>query len=199
MVDSASHDLQALQKDHEESQTLDIISSKNYPEVETDVVQKSIVLIAFHRSGSSFTGELLNQHPDVFYSYEPLTYINGGGSNFQRERLEAVKNISKCVLPNFSVDKSIVTNQDENIDYYIKGNFVFRTKSRRLCSGQFCNFENHDKSDQCEFKCPDVDTKKAKEVCQKLIPAAKVIRLPEIELIKACLDTCMQGCYLTIF
>ena len=35
--------------------------------------QKSgVVLLTYYRSGSSFLGQLFNQHPDVFYHFEPL-------------------------------------------------------------------------------------------------------------------------------
>ena len=31
-----------------------------------------VILFAYYRSGSSFTGELFNQNTDAFYFYEPL-------------------------------------------------------------------------------------------------------------------------------
>ena len=33
---------------------------------------KAVIISAFMRSGSSFVGEVFNNHPDVFYSFEPL-------------------------------------------------------------------------------------------------------------------------------
>ena len=33
---------------------------------------KATVLLTYYRSGSSFLGQLFNQHPDVFYHFEPL-------------------------------------------------------------------------------------------------------------------------------
>ncbi|EDO46690.1 predicted protein, partial [Nematostella vectensis] len=35
----------------------------------------NIMLLAYKRSGSSFVGQLLNQHPDVMYLYEPLYFV----------------------------------------------------------------------------------------------------------------------------
>ena len=32
----------------------------------------AVIIVTAKRSGSSFVGELFNQHPDVFYVYEPL-------------------------------------------------------------------------------------------------------------------------------
>ncbi|XP_076156893.1 carbohydrate sulfotransferase 1 [Alosa pseudoharengus] len=37
--------------------------------------RRHILLFAATRSGSSFTGQLLNQHPDIFYVYEPLFHV----------------------------------------------------------------------------------------------------------------------------
>lgn len=37
--------------------------------------RRVIVLLGYHRSGSSFTGDILNLHPDVFYLYEPLRRV----------------------------------------------------------------------------------------------------------------------------
>ncbi|XP_014680953.1 PREDICTED: carbohydrate sulfotransferase 1-like [Priapulus caudatus] len=34
--------------------------------------RRAVVLLAYHRGGSSFTGDLLNEHARVFYLYEPL-------------------------------------------------------------------------------------------------------------------------------
>ena len=31
-----------------------------------------LILLTYMRSGSSFAGEIFNNHPEVFYVYEPL-------------------------------------------------------------------------------------------------------------------------------
>ena len=31
-----------------------------------------LLILAYHKTGSTYLGELLNQNPDVFYSFEPL-------------------------------------------------------------------------------------------------------------------------------
>lgn len=33
---------------------------------------RGVLIMSSLRSGSSFTGELFNQHPDIFYFFEPL-------------------------------------------------------------------------------------------------------------------------------
>lgn len=35
---------------------------------------KLVIIVAGYRTGSTFVGEFFNQHPDVFYIFEPLYY-----------------------------------------------------------------------------------------------------------------------------
>lgn len=72
-----------------------------------------VVLLAYYRSGSTFTGEFFNQHPQVFYLFEPLLQIVKGynhtrtvgeSANIRR----ALENIFLCrlesPLPNFHLN-----------------------------------------------------------------------------------------------
>ncbi|XP_006818533.1 carbohydrate sulfotransferase 1-like [Saccoglossus kowalevskii] len=52
---------------------------------------KSIILVASHRTGSSFTGELLNANHDILYLFEPLRYIEGNANKFNQ-----MSNIFHC-------------------------------------------------------------------------------------------------------
>ncbi|XP_070201409.1 carbohydrate sulfotransferase 3-like isoform X2 [Littorina saxatilis] len=38
----------------------------------TDAPEVKLLIVTYMRSGSTFTGDLFDQHPDVFYVYEPL-------------------------------------------------------------------------------------------------------------------------------
>ena len=60
-----------------------------------------VLLFTFYRSGSTFTGQLLNQHPDVFYLFEPLIIAAAetGEIDFKNEILSRIFN---CSLPKFS-------------------------------------------------------------------------------------------------
>ncbi|XP_050406810.1 carbohydrate sulfotransferase 1 [Patella vulgata] len=49
-----------------------------------------VLILAYMRSGSSFTGDLIQHHPDVFYRFEPLYNL--------KNRYTRVKNISDDVL-----------------------------------------------------------------------------------------------------
>ncbi|KAI4825617.1 hypothetical protein KUCAC02_021297 [Chaenocephalus aceratus] len=46
-----------------------------------DSPRKHILLFATTRSGSSFTGQLLNQHPGIFYVFEPLYHVQQAFTN----------------------------------------------------------------------------------------------------------------------
>lgn len=60
-----------------------------------------VLLFTFYRSGSTFTGQLLNQHPDVFYLFEPLIIAAAetGENEFKNQILDRIFN---CSLPKFS-------------------------------------------------------------------------------------------------
>ena len=44
---------------------------------------KNILIATTWRSGSSFFGNILNQYPGTFYSYEPLHYLSNFVSNLE--------------------------------------------------------------------------------------------------------------------
>ena len=71
-----------------------------------------VVLLTYYRSGSSFLGQILNQHPDVFYHFEPLypftrdcsTGSNGNDGStpaFKKEKVEIIENMLRCDMPNW--------------------------------------------------------------------------------------------------
>ena len=58
------------------------------------------------RSGSSFLGQIFNQHPDVFYHFEPLyPFWNKCGSSekklFKKEKINVLEDVLKCDMPNW--------------------------------------------------------------------------------------------------
>lgn len=55
-----------------------------------------VLLMAYYRSGSSFTGELFNRNPDVFYLYEPLYTFTPRCETLYEERLDMLSEISRC-------------------------------------------------------------------------------------------------------
>jgi len=161
----------------------------------TEKTKKAIILIAFHRSGSSFTGELLNIHPDVFYSYEPLKLVHDGcGYLYKQERLKLMRDMINCEIPDLKSDPAKYLQNPEfktnlspsNIfNETVSSNYMFRTKSKRLCSGEFCeNIDYSTDGTKCRYNCASVDAELAKKVCLSKTVGIKVIRLCEMELIE---------------
>ena len=64
---------------------------------------KSVILLTYYRSGSSFLGQLFNQHPDVFYQFEPLFPYSRDCSipAFKEEKIKVMEQVLKCDMPNW--------------------------------------------------------------------------------------------------
>ncbi|KAK2189778.1 hypothetical protein NP493_97g01001 [Ridgeia piscesae] len=50
------------------------------PPSERGVSDKRIIILTTRRSGSSFVGQLFNEHPDIAYLFEPMQLIKFGGT-----------------------------------------------------------------------------------------------------------------------
>ena len=63
-----------------------------------------------------------------------------------------------------------------------RGNFIFRSKSRRLCAPPFCedDFSDMVSSAACDQICAPVDVRMASSVCATKIPVLKTIRLCDL-------------------
>lgn len=161
----------------------------------------AIILVAFHRSGSSFTGELLNIHPDIFYFYEPLKIVADGCGNKKEERLNLLRDLIDCKLPDFKSederDGKILINEhlDEKSKQQTKTwNWMFRPRHKLLCSSTFCNNTDYSETEdrmKCGHQCPPVEIDKAKNICQKPGTAVgfKLIRLCEIDLLEELIES----------
>ena len=68
----------------------------------------NIIILSFPRSGSSFLGDIFNQHPDVFYLFEPVRTVQRSftgnslfefdfsSSSYQNRVFEFFENITNC-------------------------------------------------------------------------------------------------------
>ena len=93
--------------------------------------QRIVLIVAHGRSGSTFLASIFNQHPRVFYVFEPLHGI-------QRTKPEDYDKIAMNLLHHiFKCDFS-AGNSTRDI-----GSF-FRFYSRALSSPPFCNFRQGD-------------------------------------------------------
>jgi len=60
---------------------------------------RGVILLTYYRSGSSFLGELFNQHPNAFYHFEPLfPYTQDCSENpaYLPEKVEFLNKILRC-------------------------------------------------------------------------------------------------------
>ena len=60
--------------------------------------RRNILVVAHSRSGTTFTGDIFNHHPDVFYMYEPLLTVKRAlwrknKNNFPKLATEFLKRI----------------------------------------------------------------------------------------------------------
>ncbi|XP_070580559.1 carbohydrate sulfotransferase 1-like [Ptychodera flava] len=73
---------------------------------ESSVGELHVILLASKRTGSSFTGEILNQNPEVMYVFEPLHQFtfsvlkgNMEGDIFDSQSIEMLDRLFKCDFP----------------------------------------------------------------------------------------------------
>ena len=146
-----------------------------------------VLILAEPRTGSSFLGQFFNQHPGVFYLYEPLYPFSMFQTlNYVTDRGHAtlvssfLRSLSRCSLNGFQ-------------DYF---NFIshfglssphFRLSSKLLSSPPLCKSDVTSLDNQSEFlkKCPPLNAKAVSLVCSsKRFVAAKILtpRLPEVIL-----------------
>ena len=153
---------------------------------------RSIIILSYMRSGSSFVGEFFNVHPEVFYMFEPLHALGGScHKNNVTRCLETLRQNLQCHFHD-RFDQNLTWNEfmelesdfaEENkLD--LKGNFVFRHKSKRLCRYPFCAHDFSNDTLACSSHCKPVKIERASKVCKKHVPTAKIIRMHDIKFLK---------------
>ncbi|XP_069073548.1 carbohydrate sulfotransferase 5-like [Pleurodeles waltl] len=106
------------------------------PSTEKMPEKTHILIISSWRSGSSFTGQLFSQHPDVFYLMEPAWHVWASMNQNRAKVLQmAVRDLIRSV---FLCDMSV-------FDAYLpatknKSNLFQWETSRALCSPPACDF-----------------------------------------------------------
>ncbi|KAM9831940.1 carbohydrate sulfotransferase 7 [Neosynchiropus ocellatus] len=127
-----------------------------------------IYLHATWRTGSSFLGELFNQHPDVFYLYEPMWHIwqalyPGDAGSLQGAVRDMMNALFRC---DFSVLKLYAGTQN------ISTAFIFGWKMNKvICSEPLCDAHKRQevgmvKEDRCA-KCQKRDIRDLERECKK--------------------------------
>ncbi|CAJ1057141.1 carbohydrate sulfotransferase 1 [Xyrichtys novacula] len=153
--------------------------------------RKHILLFATTRSGSSFTGQLLNQHPQVFYVFEPLFHVQQAFTNSSsrlRRSLDrrALLGAYRDLLLNlFTCDLHFMENyiRPEPQDH-LTNSFFRRSSSHALCSPPVCSEEGDaDLPDEawCPKKCAALNLTLASMSClSRGHVAIKTVRVPEV-------------------
>lgn len=156
--------------------------------------RRHILLFAATRSGSSFTGQLLNQHPGVFYVYEPLFHVWQSFTNAsccqrrapeRRELLGAYRdlllNLYTCQL---SFLESYIHPQPQD---HVTPALFRRSSSLALCSPPVClegaaeSLAGQPEEAWCHKKCPALNLTLASEACrQRGHVAIKAVRVPTV-------------------
>ncbi|KAK2835930.1 hypothetical protein Q5P01_016414 [Channa striata] len=127
-----------------------------------------IYVHATWRTGSSFFGELFNQHPDVFYLYEPMWHIwqalyPGDGESLQGAVRDMMSALYRC---DFSVLKLYAGSQN------VTTSFVFGWKMNKvICSEPLCNVHKRHEiglvnESKCS-KCQKRDIRELERECKK--------------------------------
>ncbi|XP_063053909.1 carbohydrate sulfotransferase 1-like [Engraulis encrasicolus] len=166
--------------------------------------RRHILLFAATRSGSSFTGQLLNQHPDVFYVYEPLFHVwqsftNASSTCCQRrapERRELLGAYRDLLLSLYTCQLSFLESyiHPQPQDHVTPALFR-RSSSLALCSPPVCPEEEGNaggggggesqagqpEEAWCHKKCPLLNLTLASEAClRRDYVAIKAVRVPTV-------------------
>ncbi|XP_006790347.1 carbohydrate sulfotransferase 7 [Neolamprologus brichardi] len=127
-----------------------------------------VYLHATWRTGSSFLGELFNQHPDVFYLYEPMWHIwqalyPGDAQSLQGAVRDMMSALFRC---DFSVLRLYAGGQN------VSSAFIFGWKTNKvLCSEPLCRaHRRHEvglvKEELCA-QCPRRELRELERECRK--------------------------------
>ncbi|XP_030646487.1 carbohydrate sulfotransferase 1 [Chanos chanos] len=163
-------------------------------ETSTTTARKHILLLAQTRSGSSFTGQLFNQHPGIFYVFEPLYHVQQAFTNSSSRLRRALDSRAllgayrDLLLNLFTCDLSFLENyiRPEPQDH-LTGSFFRRGSSHALCTPPVCQEGSEEiqggQPDEtwCPKKCRALNLTLASLACQaRSHVAIKTVRIPEV-------------------
>ncbi|XP_060734640.1 carbohydrate sulfotransferase 1-like isoform X2 [Tachysurus vachellii] len=171
-------------------------NSSVYSKNTTVPARKHILLFSQTRSGSSFTGQLFNQHPDIFYMYEPLYHTH-----------QAICNNSKCLWKALDrivqvVDRDLLFNLYTCDLHFLEGYIqpepkfhltasLFRqSASHALCSPPVCQngkkeMKVEPNESWCYKNCRILNLTLASMACQSRSHVSiKTVRIPQISQLR---------------
>ena len=144
---------------------------QDFTETREGKIRQNLIIVAHGRSGSSFTGNIFNHHPSVFYLFEPyqtVERLHGGVAPFNRDyqekSFEWMQGVFQC--------KFVSSKHANDIQHYYRkvvGKASRETQaSIALSSPPFCRHNTTDLRWTLEDSCPDpIEQKMLEEVCEK--------------------------------
>ncbi|XP_038070473.1 carbohydrate sulfotransferase 1-like [Patiria miniata] len=129
-----------------------------------------ILIVTNRRSGSSFLGQFFNQHPDVFFQFEPLK-LTEWKQEFYPDGIEYLRHLLKCQF-----DKTPYL-----VEFYNREP-LHRASSKVMNDFPLCNLtESLPKKSRYKVRCPPLETLPLIQTCQKKQhQTIKLIRLYSI-------------------
>jgi len=166
----------------------------NKREEELPLQTKVVIVFTNHRSGSSFFGELFNQHEDVFYSFEPLIGTSGGAECKNiAQQVSIVKDMARCIVPDYTKiyqDINITKREvwkTRNLYICAAKKFCFIQNTKELCQLRHCppsTLKDAQRYD-CSRRCGQLNPNLVQNDCrQKKMVAIKLIRFCDITKLK---------------
>ncbi|XP_076878331.1 carbohydrate sulfotransferase 1 [Brachyhypopomus gauderio] len=159
-----------------------------------------VLILATTRSGSSFVGQLFNQHSDVFYLFEPLYHVQ---TTLMPHLSHSRASADRRVLLGASRDllRSLYNCDLYFLESYIKpqpanhttDKLFRRGASKALCSPPVCDaFSPSDvniEEGDCIRKCASLNLTLATESCrERRHVAIKTVRIPEVGDLRALIE-----------
>ncbi|KAG7521746.1 carbohydrate sulfotransferase 1-like [Solea senegalensis] len=167
-------------------------------------VRTHILILATTRCGSSFIGQLLNQHPEVFYLFEPLFHVH----SMLRPHLEQSRDLDwRKTLMGAARDllRSLYHCHLSSLENYIQpyptnhstDHLFRRGASQSLCSPPVCKVPQgpHEQSlvlndeRECKKRCGPLSMPLASDACRaKRHTAIKTVRIPQISDLRTLIE-----------
>ncbi|XP_074156391.1 carbohydrate sulfotransferase 7 isoform X1 [Sminthopsis crassicaudata] len=157
--------------------------------------KQHIYLHATWRTGSSFLGELFNQHPDVFYLYEPMWHLwqalyPGDAESLQGALRDMLRSLFRCdfsVLRLYSPPGDPAGPAPASANLTTAALFGWKT-NKVICSAPLCPGAPKPRAEvglingaACERSCPPVSLRELEAECRKYpVVVIKDVRLLDL-------------------
>ena len=133
--------------------------------------RQNLIIVAHGRSGSSFTGNIFNHHPSVFYLFEPYQTaerlhgkLEPFNRDYEKQSFEWMQGVLQC--------KFVSAKHADDLQHYyrkvMKGETKDTQPSIALSSPPFCRYSPSDPKWNLRDACPDpFEQKMLEEACEK--------------------------------